>query len=66
MNKLVKSFDDKVISGVCGGVARYLNIDSTVIRIIFALGTILGGGTPILIYCAMALIMPSDMSSPRW
>lgn len=42
--------------GVCGGIADYLGIDATVVRVAFALGTIVGFGSLILVYAAIALI----------
>ncbi|WP_324826850.1 PspC domain-containing protein [Qipengyuania zhejiangensis] len=42
--------------GVCAGIARYFGIDTTLVRIGFVLGTLLGFGSFILIYLAIALI----------
>lgn len=47
---------DAKLFGVCGGIARYFGIDATLVRIGFALGTILGFGALILVYLAIALI----------
>lgn len=44
------------IFGVCSGLADYFGIDPTIVRVIFALGTIIGFGSFILIYLAIALI----------
>lgn len=59
MNKLMKCESDRIICGVCSGVARYFNIDTTVVRVIWAI-VALAGGFGILAYIAAALIMPSD------
>ena len=59
MNKLMKCESDRVICGVCSGVARYLNIDTTAVRLIWALISVFGG-TGIIAYIIAALIMPSD------
>ena len=57
MKKLKKS-NNKVICGVCGGLAEYIGIDATVVRLLVCvLSCIWGAG--ILIYIAAALIMPS-------
>ena len=53
--KLTKG--EKKIFGVCSGLANYLDIDPTVMRIIFVLA-FLGFGVGLLIYIIMALIMP--------
>lgn len=56
--KLHKSQKDKVLFGVCGGIAEYLDTDSTIVRIIFIL-IALGYGTGILVYLILAILMPS-------
>jgi len=53
--KLVKG--EKKLFGVCSGLANYLDIDPTVMRIIFVLG-FLGFGVGLLVYIVMAFIMP--------
>jgi phage shock protein C len=58
--KLFKSRFDKKISGVCGGIARYLGVNSTVVRLVFALGAIFGYGSFILVYIALALILDKE------
>ncbi len=44
------------LMGVCSGIARYFGIDATWVRVGFVLGTLLGFGSFILIYLAIALI----------
>ena len=56
--KLVKSSVDKVMFGVCGGVARYFGWDTTIVRLIFVLATIFGVGSPIIIYLVLLFLMP--------
>lgn len=56
--KLYKSNTDKKLCGVCGGIAEYLDIDSTVVRLIVVLGTLFVG-CGILAYIIAALIMPN-------
>ena len=48
-----------VLIGVCGGIAEYFNIDSTVVRLI-AVILVFGFGTGILAYLAAALIMSDE------
>ena len=61
MNKkrLYKSSRNKKICGVCGGIAEYLNMDPTVIRLITAIIT-LAWGSGIILYIIMAFVMPYD------
>ena len=44
------------IMGVCSGIARYFGINANIVRVAFVLGTLLGFGSFILIYLAIALI----------
>ena len=59
MKRLYLSTTDKKISGVCGGIAEYLNADSTVIRLLWLVVTVLTGVVPgILAYIIAAIVMP--------
>ena len=55
--KLYKSSTDKKIAGVCGGIAEYFNIDSTLVRLGWVVFCALGG-SGLLAYIIAALIMP--------
>ena len=59
MKKLYLSRTDKKIAGVCGGLAQYLDIDSTVIRLVFVLFAIFCG-CGILAYIICALVIPKE------
>ncbi len=54
--KLYRSKKDRKISGVCGGLAEYLNIDPTIIRLIWIFFCFFGAG--ILAYIIAALVIP--------
>lgn len=54
--KLKKSARDRKICGVCGGIAEYLNVDSTVIRLLAVL--LLCTGSGLIAYIVAAIIMP--------
>ncbi|TVR28486.1 MAG: PspC domain-containing protein [Balneolaceae bacterium] len=56
--KLRKSRTDKMVAGVCGGIANYLGWDSTLVRIIFLILVFSSVGTMVLFYFILALIMP--------
>lgn len=51
---------EKMFFGVCGGVAKYFGVDATLVRILGAILTIFGFGTPVLIYAIMVFIMPKE------
>ena len=59
MKKLHKSQTDKKISGVCGGIAEYFNIDSTLVRLLWVLFS-LAGGAGLLCYIIAAIVMPDN------
>jgi len=62
MNKtLHRSQTDKVIAGVCGGLADYFDIDSTIIRLLFILIVALGG-SGVFLYLILWLTMPKSSS----
>ncbi len=64
MTKKLKKSNNKVICGVCGGIAEYLNLDATVVRLIVCILSFLWG-TGLLIYIIAALIMPpADTPDP--
>ena len=58
--RLVRSSSQKMIAGVCGGVAQYLGWDVTVVRLLWIVLT-LAGGSGILIYLILWLVMPQDV-----
>ena len=59
--KLYLSNVDKKICGVCGGIAEYFGIDSTIIRVIWAVFA-LAYGTGLLAYIIAALVIPRNPS----
>jgi len=48
-----------MLAGVCSGLGRYLNIDPTIVRLIFVLMFLLGGHG-LLVYIILWIVMPSD------
>lgn len=57
--RLYKSRSNRMICGVCGGIAEYLKLDPTVIRLLFALFCFLGG-SGIVVYIIAAIIIPEE------
>lgn len=55
--KLYKSKTDKKIAGVCGGLGEFLGLDSTIVRLIWAI-LALFAGSGLLLYIICALILP--------
>jgi len=60
MKKLTRSRSDKVIFGVCGGLAEYFNIDATLIRIVWFILGLVSFGTAGVAYLVAGFIIPED------
>ena len=64
--RLYRSRDERMLLGVCGGLAKHFDMDPTVVRLIAVL-TLLLGPTGVLVYLILAIVVPlepadSDMS----
>lgn len=57
--KLYRSEKDRMIGGVCGGLGEYFSIDSTVVRLIFAL-IVIYGGSGLILYIILWIVVPSE------
>jgi phage shock protein PspC (stress-responsive transcriptional regulator) len=56
---LYRNENDKVLGGVCSGLAHYLKIDPTVVRMLFALITFGGFGSGVLLYIVLWIVLPA-------
>ncbi|HZP95858.1 MAG TPA: PspC domain-containing protein [Candidatus Limnocylindria bacterium] len=56
--RLERSTTNKVIGGVCGGIAEYLQIDATLVRVFFAVAAVLTAGLAVLGYLVLLVLMP--------
>lgn len=57
--RLVRTLDNRMICGVCGGIGRYFNIDPTLIRLIWVIAAVFGG-SGLLVYIIAAIIIPEE------
>ena len=57
--RLTRSYSDRVIAGICGGLGRYFGIDPVIVRIVW-LVLVLGYGTGLLMYLICWLIIPNE------
>ena len=56
--KLTRS-EQRIIAGVCGGIAEYFNVDPTIVRVVYALVSLFSGAFPgALVYLTLMFIMP--------
>ena len=59
--KLYRNTENKMIAGVCSGLAEYINIDPTIVRLIWALIALSGAG--LVAYLVAAIIIPEKPSN---
>jgi len=57
--RLYRSEDDRMIAGVCAGLAKYVDIDPTIVRLLFVLGLFAGGAT-FWAYLVMMMVVPEE------
>jgi phage shock protein C len=61
--KLYRSRTDRKVAGVAGGLAEYLNVDPTLIRVLF-IAFAVAGGAGLVMYVAMWIMVPEDEEPP--
>ena len=61
--KLFRSNEQKMVTGVCGGLAEYLDTDPTWVRLAFVVGTLIGG-PGIIAYLIMSVVVPRRPALP--
>lgn len=62
MKRLFRPFDDRKLAGVCCGIAKYLNLDPTLVRILWTLGSLISLGTGIVAYVICCVLIPNEDS----
>ena len=62
MKRLVRTRDDSVLAGVCGGFSRYFNLDSALVRLLWVFFTIFGG-SGVLAYLVAVFIIPDESTA---
>ena len=63
--RLVRNRDDKVLAGVCSGIADYLGLDRNLVRVLTVLGTVLGAGALVIAYVAAWILVPAEAGPAR-
>ena len=64
--QLYRSRENRMFGGVCGGLGEYLNIDPTVVRLLFVFGVIFGFGSLLIVYLVMLVVIPeTPLSTPQ-
>jgi len=62
--KLARLMYERNIAGVCAGFARYLQLDVTLIRVLWIAATIFSGGIGLLLYIGCWVVMPKEYEPP--
>ncbi len=63
-NKKLTRSNNRVIAGVCGGIAEYFGWDKTIVRLVYLLVSILSAAFPgVLVYIILWIVMPSSYNS---
>ncbi len=60
MKRLYRSRDERMVAGVAGGIAKYFNVDPTVVRLAFVALTLAGSGAGLLAYVVLAALVPLE------
>jgi len=58
--RLYRSRDERVLAGVAGGLADYLDVDPSLVRVVWAILALFSGGAFLIIYIVMALVVPEE------
>ena len=58
--KLLRTLENRMICGVCGGIGKYFNVDPTLVRLIWVLASFAGAGSGLLVYIIAAIIIPEE------
>ena len=62
--RLYRVTSDKRIAGVCSGLARYFEVDVTLVRLLVVAGTLFSGGLGLLAYIVAWIVMPRENQVP--
>ena len=65
-DRLYRSRDDRMLAGVAGGLARTLDADPSIVRVVWVLVTFLSGGIALIVYLVMAVVVPEAPDDVAW
>jgi phage shock protein C len=64
VRRLYRSRNERMIAGVCGGIAEYSNLDPTLVRVLFNLLAFVTGGATLLAYPILWVVVPEQPLAP--
>jgi len=65
-DRLYRSRDDRVFAGVAGGIADYLAIDPSLVRVVWVILALFSGGAFLIVYIVMAFVVPEEPWPGTW
>lgn len=66
MRKLYRSRTDRTLTGLCGGIAAWMGISSTIVRLAVVVMALFSFGTVLLVYILCSLVVPSEPPMPMF
>ena len=63
--RLYRSRSERMVAGICGGLAEYFDIDPTIVRLLFVFGTIFTGSGLFWVYLIMMIVVPEETSASQ-
>jgi len=64
MKRLYRSRTDQILGGICGGLGEHIDVDPSIIRLVWVIVTLLSLGTGIIVYLAAWIIIPQSPEEP--
>jgi phage shock protein C len=58
--RITRSSENKMVAGVCAGIAESVGLDAALLRILFVFCTVFGIGSPIIIYLILSVVLPKQ------
>jgi phage shock protein C len=58
--RLYRSRTDRMVSGLCGGIGKYLGVDPTIVRVAVTIGSVVLAGVPAVIYLILIWVVPEE------
>ena len=65
VKKLYRSSSDRMIAGICGGLGEYFAVDTTLVRLVFVLGSIFSFSALFWIYIIMLIVVPEEPTASQ-
>lgn len=64
MKRLFRSNRDRILAGICAGIGEHLDVDPSLVRLVWIAGTLLSFGTGVVVYILAWIIIPEAPGGP--